>query len=70
MALVVDNNNNFHGVLVDPGSGKVLASTQMSMSAMMQGSMRMMMNTTMSGYGMGMMQNGKIKGPGMISGHP
>jgi len=37
---------------------------------MMQGSMRMMMNTTMSGYGMGMMQNGMIKGPGMISGHP
>ena len=70
MALVVDNNNNFHGVLVDPGSGKVLGSTQMSMSAMMQGSMRMMMNTTMSGYGMGMMQNGMIKGPGMISGHP
>ena len=34
MALVVDSNNNFHGVLVDAGNGKVLASTQMSMVAM------------------------------------
>ena len=36
MALVVDSNNNFHGVLVDAGNGKVLASIQMSMTAMMQ----------------------------------
>ena len=39
MALVVDSNNNFHGVLVDAGNGKVLASTQMSMMAMMQSGM-------------------------------
>ena len=42
MALVVDSNNNFHGVLVDAGNGKVLASTQMSMAAMMQSGMGMM----------------------------
>ena len=42
MALVVDSNNNFHGVLVDAGNGKVLASTQMSMMAMMQSGMGMM----------------------------
>jgi len=35
-AVVLDSNNNFHGVLVDAGNGKVLASTQMSMGAMMQ----------------------------------
>jgi uncharacterized membrane protein YkoI len=56
MALVVDSNNNFHGVLVDAGNGKVLASTQMSMAAMMQ--------MGMMGPGMGMM------GPGMMMGHP
>ena len=59
MALVVDNNNNFHGVLVDAGNGKTLASTQISMAAMMQG-------------GMGMMgpqltiQPGMMNGPGMM----
>jgi hypothetical protein len=58
MALVVDSNNNFHGVLVDAGNGKVLASTQMSMMAMMQSGMGMM------GHGMGMIQ------PGMMMGHP
>ena len=47
MALVVDSNNNFHGVLIDAGNGKVLASTQMSMMAMMQ--------MGMMGPGMGMM---------------
>src|SRR5713101_3097946 len=36
MALVVDSNNNFHGMLVDAGNGKVLASTQLSMAVMMQ----------------------------------
>jgi uncharacterized membrane protein YkoI len=56
MALVVDSNNNIHGVLVDAGNGKVLASTQMSMAAMMQ--------MGMMGPGMGMM------GPGMMMGHP
>jgi hypothetical protein len=39
MALVVDSNNNFHGVLVDAGNGKVLVSTQMSTMAMMQSGM-------------------------------
>jgi hypothetical protein len=58
MALVVDSSNNFHGVLVDAGNGKVLASTQMSMMAMMQSGMGMM------GPGMGMMQPGMM-GPGM-----
>jgi len=75
MALVVDSGNNFHGVLVDPGSGKVLASTQMSMAAMMQGGMGMMgagsgmmgagmgmMGHGMSGYGMGMTHQGMMKG--------
>ena len=47
MAVVLDSNNNFHGVLVDAGNGKVLASTQMSMMAMMQ--------MGMMGPGMGMM---------------
>ena len=68
MALVVDSNNNFHGVLVDAGNGKVLASTQMSMMAMMQSGMGMM------GPGMGMMgpsmavpiQPGMMNGPGMM----
>ena len=70
MALVVDSSNNFHGVLVDPGSGKVLASTQMSMAAMMQGGMEMMQGPGISGYGMGMTHHGTMKGPGMMLGHP
>ena len=49
MALVLDSNNSFHGVLVDAGNGKVLGSTQMPMVAMMQSGMGMM------GPGMGMM---------------
>ena len=65
MALVVDSNNNFHGVLVDAGNGKVLASTQMSMMAMMQSGM----GINLMGPGMGMMQPGMIKGPGMMMGH-
>jgi hypothetical protein len=82
MALVVDSNNNFHGVLVDAGSGKVLASTQMSMAAMEQSGMRVnlmgpgmrgpgmgMMQPGMMGPGMGMMQPGMM-GPGMMMGHP
>jgi hypothetical protein len=69
MALVVDSNNNFHGVLVDAGNGKVLASTQMSMMAMMQSGMGMM-GPGMMGHGMGMMQPGMMKGPGMMMGHP
>jgi hypothetical protein len=57
MALVVDSNNNFHGVLVDAGNGKVLASTQMSMAAMEQ-----------SGMGVNLMGPGMMQ-PGMM-GHP
>ena len=53
MALVVDSNNNFHGVLVDAGNGKVLASTQMSMMAMMQSGMGItLMGPDMMGPGM------------------
>jgi hypothetical protein len=64
MDLVVDSNNNFHGVLVDAGNGKVLASTQMSMMAMMQSGMGInLMGPDMMGPGMGMM------GPGMMMGH-
>jgi hypothetical protein len=76
MALVVDSNNNFHGVLVDAGNGKVLASTQMSMEAMMNSGMGInlmgpgMMGPGMMGAGMGMMQHGMMKGPGMMMGHP
>jgi hypothetical protein len=80
MALVVDSNNNFHGVLVDAGNGKVLASTQMSMMAMMQSGMGMMqpgmmgpgmemMQPGMMGPGMEMMQPGMM-GPGIMMGHP
>ena len=53
MALVLDSNYGFHGVLVDAGNGKVLASIQMSMAAAMM----------QSGMGMGMM------GPGMMMEH-
>jgi hypothetical protein len=76
MALVVDSNNNFHGVLVDAGNGKVLASTQMSMMAMMQSGMGInlmgpgMMGPGMGMMGPGMMQHGMMKGPGMMIGHP
>jgi hypothetical protein len=69
MALVVDSNNNFHGVLVDAGNGKVLASTQMSMAAMMNSGMGInLMGPGMMGPGMmgpGMMGPGMI-GPGMM----
>jgi hypothetical protein len=66
MALVVDSNNNFDGVLVDAGNEKVLASTQMSMAAMMQSGM----GVNLMGPGIGMMQHGMMKGPGMMTGHP
>ena len=70
MALVVDSNNNFH-VLVDAGNGKVLASTQMSMMAMMQSGMGInLMGPGMMGPGMGMMQPGMMKSPAMMMGHP
>jgi len=50
MALVMDSNNNFHDTLVDAGNGKVLASTQLSMAAMMQ--MGMMGSEFMMQHGM------------------
>jgi hypothetical protein len=71
MALVVDSNNNFHGVLVDAGNGKVLAATQLSMAAMMQSGMGIIL----MGPGMGMMgpefmmQHGMMNGPGMMMGY-
>ena len=61
MALVVDSNNNFHGVLVDAGNGKVLASTQMSMMAMMQSGM----GINLMGPDMGMMGPQLTIQPGM-----
>ena len=60
MALVLDSNYGFHGVLVDAGNGKVLGSIQMSMAAMMQ--------MGMMGPGMGMMGPGMMQGPGMMTG--
>jgi hypothetical protein len=77
IALVIDSNNNFHAALVDAGNGKVLASTQMSMAAMMQNGMGInLMGPGMMGPSMGMMgpefmmQHGMMKGPGMMMGHP
>ena len=54
-------------MLVDAGNGKVLASTQMSMAAMMQSGMGMMgPGMGMMGPGMGMMGPGMgMMGPGM-----
>ena len=66
IALVVDSNNNFHAVLVDDGNGKVLASTQMSMMAMMQSSLGRGMGMTGPEF---MLQHGMMKGPGMMMGH-
>ena len=65
MALVLDSNYGFHGVLVDAGNGKVLGSIQMSMAAMMQMGM-MGPGMGMMGPGMGMMGPGMgMMGPGM-----
>ncbi len=71
MALVVDSSNNFHGVLVDAGNGKVLG--QLSLAALMRGgmmgpSMGMMMGPSMGmmmGPSMGMHQ-GMMHYPGMM----
>jgi hypothetical protein len=71
MALVVDSNNNFHGVLVDAGNGKVLG--QLSLAALMRGgmmgpSMGMMMGPSMGmmmGPSMGIHQ-GMMHYPGMM----
>jgi len=76
MALVLDSSNNFHGVLVDPGTGKVLASIPISFAALSTmmgggGMMGMMTGPSMSsGYGTGMTQHGMMKGPGIMMGHP
>jgi hypothetical protein len=74
LALVLDSNNNFHGVIVDPGNGKVLSSTPMSMGAMTRSGMGMnLMGPGMMGpqtIGPGMMQHGMMKGPGTMMGHP
>ena len=51
MALVVDNNTRFHGVLVDAGNGKVIASTPIPFGALGM----MMGGGGMMGPGMGMM---------------
>jgi uncharacterized membrane protein YkoI len=67
MALVVDSDNNFHGLLVDAGNGKVLASTPIPFGAL---GMMMMGGGGMMGPGMGMMQHGMMKGPAMMMGHP
>jgi uncharacterized membrane protein YkoI len=39
MALVLDNNNNSHGVLVDPGTGKVLSNNLLNTETMMRSGM-------------------------------
>ena len=52
MALILDSNNNFHGVIVDAGNGKVLTSSQMSLAGLMRSGMGMMMGND------GMMGNG------------
>jgi hypothetical protein len=54
MALVVDSSNNFHGVLVDAGNGKVLG--QLSLAALMRGGMMGPSMGMMMGPSMGMHQ--------------
>jgi hypothetical protein len=39
VALILDSNNNFHGVIVYAGNGKVLSSSQMSFAALMRSGM-------------------------------
>jgi len=69
MALVVDSSNNFHGVLVDPGNGKVLSSVPMSMQAMIRsGTGINLMGPSMMGPGM--MQHGMMQGLGMMRSYP
>ena len=85
MALVHDmNTGTFHGVLVDPGNGKVLASTPLPFSALgmmgqgMMGGNGMMGQGMMGGNGMmgqgmmgpGMMGGNGMMGPGVMRGHP
>ena len=66
MALVVDSSNNFHGVLVDAGNGKVLG--QLSLAALMRGGMMGPSMGMMMGPSMGMMMGpsmGMMMGPSM-----
>jgi hypothetical protein len=80
LALVIDSSNNFHGVIVDPGNGKVLASNPVSFATMgtlmggggggMMGPGPGMMGPGMSGFSPGIMQHGMMKGPGMMMGRP
>jgi hypothetical protein len=84
MALVHDmNTGTFHGVLVDPGTGKVLGSTTFPFSAlgmmMGQGTFGQgngMMGQGTFGQGNGMMgqdtfgQGNGMMGPGMMRGYP
>jgi hypothetical protein len=73
MTLVYDTNTRtFHGVLVDPGNGKVLASTPIPFGAlgmMMGGGEMMGQGPGMMGQGPGMMGQGPGmmgQGPGMM----
>jgi spore coat protein D len=62
------NTGTFHGVLVDPGNGKVLASNPFPFSAL-----GMIFGQGMMGPGMmgpGMMGPGMMKGPGIMRGNP
>ncbi len=80
MALVHDmNTGTFHGVLVDPGNGKVLGSTPLPFSAlgMMMGQGTFgpgMMGQGTFGPGMmqrhGMMEGNGMMGQGMMRGYP
>ena len=63
MALVVDSSNNFHGVLVDAGNGKVLG--QLSLAALMRGGMMGPSMGMMMGPSMGIHQ-GMMHYPGMM----
>ena len=66
MALVVDSNNNFHGVIIDPGNGKVLSSSPMSMEQMMLSGMGInLMGPGMMGPNMLFLQPRQL-GPGMM----
>ena len=60
MALVVDIDNNFHGVIIDPGNGKVLSSSPMSMEQMMLSGMGINL------MGPGMMGPTLSPGPGIM----
>src|SRR5215212_4764996 len=59
---VLDSSNNIHGVIVDPGNGKVLSNQQMSMMEMMSMMHPSMGMGMMVDRGMGMMQHGMMMG--------